>query len=200
MELPQFSTKPLITFYVRYLKFHKISLWRSLSSTDEVHLIVNWSVPRQADRQLCLQSSTRYFHHIWWMLQHYVGAIGVAAWSDCFILLVISNGRSKLLAIDYVHSYHRIKVLHAGEWWIMVWCIRYSQGFVVFFFFVVMLYFPVDWCDSLFHILCGYFTGTGVIIRLPQGQWHNPKRISANSSGTKQQSVQNYWPFMANDN
>ena len=31
--------------------------------------------------------------------------------------------------------------------------------------------FPVDSYHPFTHILQGYFTGTGAIVRLPQGQW-----------------------------
>ena len=63
-----------------------------------------------------------------------------------------------------------------------IYPIKYAYGFVVLCFVLVAVLVFVDTCDTFTHILQGCFTGTGVIIWLPQCQcsnhegrvWHQP--------------------------
>ena len=56
-----------------------------------------------------------------------------------------------------------------------VYPIKYAHGCVVLCFFAVMQWFILNSNDIYAHILQGYFTGTGAIVRLPQCQWSKPE-------------------------
>ena len=51
---------------------------------------------------------------------------------------------------------------------------KYSHGFVVLCFVVVMLSFIMNSHEVFIHIHQGCFAGTGAIVRLPQCQWSKP--------------------------
>ena len=51
---------------------------------------------------------------------------------------------------------------------------KYTHGFVVLCFVVVMQSFIMNSHEVFIHIHQGCFAGTGAIVRLPQCQWSNP--------------------------
>ena len=61
----------------------------------------------------------------------------------------------------------------------------YTNGYVMFWFVVITVYFSVDLCDTFFHVYQAYFTGTQVenvlckpyIKQNPRAAW-NTHRIS----------------------
>ena len=91
-------------------KVYKVSIW-SLSSVDEVRLIVNWYLPCQADRLQCLQGSTRYFHHIWWMLQ----TLHWDKWCSCWILLLDFAEVKCFIIVIEITNFQQL-IISVGRW------------------------------------------------------------------------------------
>ena len=59
-------------------------------------------------------------------------------------------------------------------WYLTVYPKKYTHGFVVLCFVVVMQSFIMNSHEVFIHIHQGCFAGTGAIVRLPQCQWSKP--------------------------
>ena len=76
---------------------------------------------------------------------------------------------------------------------------KYSHGFVVLCFVVVMQSFIVNSHEVFIHIHQGCFAGTGAIVRLPQCQWSKPDgygKISQCITTTKHSKVKTACIFL----
>ena len=60
---------------------------------------------------------------------------------------------------------------------------KYTHGFVVLCFVVVMQSFIINSHEVFIHIHQGCFAGTGAIVRLPQCQWSKPDEYGKISHG-----------------
>ena len=78
-----------------------------------------------------------------------------------------------------------------------VYPIKYKHGFVLLCLDAITLSVIIRFLYWIYHILQGYFTGTGAIIWLPQCQWSNPEGYGhkwpvLNLSKTQQNTKQGY--------
>ena len=83
--------------------------------------------------------------------------------------------------------------------WGTVYPKKYTHGFVVLCFVVVMQLFIMNSHEVLIHIHQGCFAGTGAIVRLPQCQWSKPDgygKISQCITTTKHSKAKTVWIFL----
>ena len=105
--------------------------------------------------------------------------------NDC----ITTTKQSTTKPCEYFLGYtvrHSVENHHDCHPIVTVYPKKYSHGFVVLCFVVVMQSFIMNSHEEFIHIHQGCFAGTGAIVRLPQCQWSEPDGYEKCITTTKQ--------------